>query len=267
MNNLVDGRSLSKLITEEVLSLVGSCSTPPKLVVVTCDPNFETRKFLDLKQKKAESLGVVMNTITLPKETTTEELIDLIKHQSTKVDGVIVQLPLPKNIATDKVLQAIPKHQDVDRFDYLGEETDILPPVVGAIDEISKYHNVEWRDKKVVVFGQGRLVGLPAVLYARAKGARVEIVTENTINVSLVTKDADIVILGVGKPNLLTSDMVKTGVVVFDAGASEDGGLLVGDASHELASKASLLTPVPGGIGPLTVILLFRNLLKLTARQ
>ena len=265
--NFVDGRLLATQLTEEVLNLVKKCKNPPRLMVVTCNPNFETKKFLALKQTKAESLGVIMQTVVLPEESTTDEMVTLIKDQSTKTDGIIVQLPLPKHIDTDLVLQSIPKHQDVDRFDYVGENTDILPPVIGAIDEISKHYHVEWRDKKVVVFGQGRLVGAPAVLYAGAEGARVEMVNENTTNTHFITKDADIVILGVGKPNLLTSDMVKEGVVVFDAGASEDGGLLVGDASLEVASKASLLTPVPGGIGPMTVILLFRNLLKLCSRQ
>lgn len=265
--NFVDGRLLATQLTEEVLNLVKKCKNPPRLMVVTCNPNFETKKFLALKQAKAEFLGVIMQTMVLPEESTTDEMVTLIKDQSTKTDGIIVQLPLPKHIDTDLVLQSIPKHQDVDRFDYVGENTDILPPVIGAIDEISKYYHVEWRDKKVVVFGQGRLVGAPAVLYAGAEGARVEMVNENTTNTHFITKDADIVILGVGKPNLLISDMVKEGVVVFDAGASEDGGLLVGDASPEVASKASLLTPVPGGIGPMTVILLFRNLLKLCSRQ
>ncbi len=267
MNNLVDGRLLAKQLTEEVLHLVAECKKPPRLVVVTCDPNFETKKFLALKQTKAESLGVLMETIVLPKESTTEEIITLIKDKSTEIDGVIVQLPLPKHIDTDLVLKSIPKEQDVDRFDYSGEDTDILPPVVGAIDEITKYYDVKWQDKKVVVFGQGRLVGAPAMLYARAKGACVKVVTENTTDILSATKDADIIILGVGKPDLLTSDMVKEGVVVFDAGASEDGGLLVGDANQDVGSKASLLTPVPGGIGPMTVILLFRNLLKLRSRQ
>jgi methylenetetrahydrofolate dehydrogenase (NADP+)/methenyltetrahydrofolate cyclohydrolase len=264
---LVDGRALSAQITEEIIAMVKEKAITPTLVVVTCDPNFETKKFLALKQKKAETLGVMMNTIFLPKESSTEEIITLICNESKKVDGVIVQLPLPKHIDTDAVLNSIPKTKDVDRFDYKGEDTDILPPVVGAIDEIAKFHSVNWYKKKVVVFGQGRLVGSPALLYASTKGASVSVITEKDTNVSALTKSADIIILGVGKSNLLTKDMVKEGVIVFDAGASEDGGLLVGDASPDLASKASLLTPVPGGIGPMTVVLLFRNLLKLCSRQ
>ena len=265
--NLVDGRKLATEIAEEIKSLVKNKASKPKLVVFTCNPNFETKKFLALKQSKAESLGIEMKTTILSSDVSTEEFVSVIKNESREFAGVIVQLPLPAHIDTDLVLKAIPQGKDVDRFDYKGEETDILPPVVGAIDEISKYHHLDWQNKKVVIFGQGRLVGGPAELYAKRKESQVLVVNEYSQNVPEITKDADIIILGVGQPNLLTKDMVKDGVVIFDAGASEDGGLLVGDASKDTASKASLLTPVPGGIGPLTVILLFRNLLKLCSSQ
>ena len=265
--NLVDGRRLAAEIADEVSLMVGGLEETPQLIVLTCDPNFETKKFLALKQAKAEVVGVEMRTVELPAESTTEQVLEVLKLESEKAQGIIVQLPLPKRIDTDLVLKAIPKEKDVDRFDYAGEKTDILPPVVGAIDEISKYYGVKWQNKQVVVFGQGRLVGEPAALYAKGKGAEVTIITEDTKEVDSITQKADIVILGVGQPNLLTKEMVKDGVVVFDAGASEDGGLLVGDANVEVGSKAALLTPVPGGIGPMTVILLFRNLLKLCASQ
>lgn len=265
--NLVDGRRLAAEIAADVTLVLQGLEVKPRLTVLTCDPNFETRKFLSLKQAKAEAVGVSMRTIELPAESTTEQILKILKFESEKEQGIIVQLPLPKHIDTDLVLKAIPKDKDVDRFDYVGEETDILPPVVGAIDEISKHYRVEWQNKRVVVFGQGRLVGEPSALYAKSRGAYVTIITETTKEVNSITQKADIIILGVGQPNLLTKEMVKDGVVVFDAGASEDGGLLVGDASPEVGSKAALLTPVPGGIGPITVILLFRNLLKLCARQ
>lgn len=264
---LVDGKLIAELITEEVISLMKSRINPPIMSVITCDPNFETKKFLALKQKKAESLGVIMKTIVLSRDVSTTDVVAVIKRESDKVDGIIVQLPLPKHIDTDTVLAAIPKRLDVDVFSYAGEITEILPPVVGAIMEIAKYYKLDWQNKKIVIFGNGRLVGKPMALYGRTAGASVQIVTEVTENIESLTQKADIIVLGVGKPNLLTANMIKAGVAIFDAGASEDGGLLVGDAHGDVASKASLLTPVPGGIGPLTVILLFRNLLKLDTRQ
>lgn len=265
--SIVDGKKLANQITEEVVEMIKKQPAPPRLVVVTCNPNFETQKFLALKKSKAESLGVEMETIFLPVETDTQKIIEIIKSQATVVDGIIVQLPLPEHIDTNLVLASIPNNLDVDVFGYKGENTDVLPPVIGAIAEIANHYNIIWKDKEVVVFGAGRLVGTPAILFARAMGANVNLITEHNTNVDLLTKNADIIILGVGKPNLLAPEMVKEGVVVFDAGASEDGGLLVGDASPNVAEKASLITPVPGGIGPMTVILLFRNLLKLCSRQ
>ncbi len=265
--SIVDGKKLANQITEEVVEMVKNRPAPPRLVVITCNPNFETQKFLALKKAKAESLGVEMETIFLPIETDTQKIIEVIKNQTTVVDGIIVQLPLPVHIDTDAVLTSIPSNLDVDVFGYKGEDTDILPPVIGAIADIADHHQIIWKGKEVVVFGAGRLVGAPAILFTRAMGANVNLITEHNTDVDLLTKNADIIILGVGKPNLLTSEMVKEGVIVFDAGASEDGGLLVGDASPNVAEKASLITPVPGGIGPMTVILLFRNLLKLCSRQ
>lgn len=265
--NLVDGRKLATSLAEEVMVLVRGQQVRPRMMVLTCDPNFETRKFLNLKKTKAETVGVEMEVVELDANATTEELLLVMQRESKRVQGIIVQLPLPKHIDTDMVLRTIPKHLDVDRFDYVGEDTDVLPPVVGAIDEISKHYNIEWKNQSVAIFGQGKLVGQPATLYAKNKGAIVTIITEDTKEVSLLTQKADLIILGVGQPNLLTKEMVKEGVVVFDAGSSEDGGVLVGDAGVEVGSKAKLLTPVPGGIGPVTVILIFRNLLKLCSRQ
>ena len=136
-----------------------------------------------------------------------------------------------------------------------------------AIEAIAERHALTWEGKRVVIFGAGRLVGAPARTYAERKGARVVVCDQDTEDVITHTLAADIIILGVGKPNLLTKDMVKDGVVVFDAGASEDGGVLVGDAAPDVAEKAALFTPVPGGIGPITVAVLFRNLLILASRQ
>ncbi|MEZ4103723.1 MAG: bifunctional 5,10-methylenetetrahydrofolate dehydrogenase/5,10-methenyltetrahydrofolate cyclohydrolase [Candidatus Paceibacterota bacterium] len=265
--NLADGKSLALRVTDEVIDLIKNESSVPKITVIACEPNFETKKFLALKKAKAETLGVEMKNIILSNNNGTSELVETVETEAKKADGIIVQLPLPAHIDTDQVLGAIPKNKDVDAFGYEGEKTEILPPVVGAIEEMAKFYKIEWNGKKVVVFGQGRLVGKPVVAYATAMGAEVTIIDETSTDVKEKTKNADIIVLGVGRPNLLTADMVKEGVVVFDAGASEDGGLLVGDANLSVASKALLLTPVPGGIGPLTVILLFRNLLKLKSRQ
>lgn len=265
--NIVDGKVIAAEIKIVVKTAVVGLDRELRLGVVACAPNFETLAYLELKERIAHSLGVVLEKRIASSEATTEDMMTLITDLSATVDGVLVQLPLPAHIDTRVVLSAIPKAKDVDAFSYTGEETDILPPVIGAIDEIARRHAVDFKGKRVVIFGAGRLVGMPALAYATGKGALVTVCDKDTTTVEQYTKEADIIILGVGKPNLLTADMVKPGVVVFDAGASEDGGVLVGDAAPEVATKAALSTPVPGGIGPITIALLFRNLLKLRERQ
>lgn len=265
--NVVDGKKIANDILEAVASQVSLLNKKPKLTVLACDPNFETQKYLALKQSKAELLGIKVVVTILPTGTDTESFLKAISIAVSESEGLIVQLPLPKSIDTDVVLKAVPSSHDVDAFKYQAGGSFVLPPVVGAIDEISRINNLDWKNKNVVIFGAGRLVGTPARYYAESKNASVSLLTESSQNIETIVANADIVILGAGKPNLLLPSMVKDGVVVFDAGASEDGGLLVGDASPEVATKASLFTPVPGGIGPITVAILFRNLLELSLRQ
>ena len=264
---LVDGKALAATLLSEVKVAVANSPKPPHLVVLTCAPNFETKKYLDLKQAKAESLGIVVSVEVLPEDATTADMCAAITAALPTATGLIVQLPLPAQIDTATVLAAVPASHDVDAFSYDGALDSVLPPVVGAIAEIAEVHNLNWAGKRVAVFGQGRLVGKPAAAFATSAGAVVTVLTETSTDAREVAQAADIIILGVGVPNLLTPDMVKEEVVVFDAGASEDGGLLVGDADPAVASKAALFTPVPGGIGPMTIALLFRNLLELQKRQ
>jgi methylenetetrahydrofolate dehydrogenase (NADP+)/methenyltetrahydrofolate cyclohydrolase len=264
---LVDGKALAENILNEVATRVSEFGVSPHLVVFTCAPNFETQKYLKLKQDRAQSLGIDMTVDELPVTSTTKDIVMSIEGALNQSTGVVVQLPLPVHIDTAAVLAAVPSTHDVDAFSYSGGVGEVLPPVVGAIAKIADIYGVSWKGKQVAVFGQGRLVGMPAALYAKSAGAEVSIITEASHDVDVIAKSADIVILGVGQPNLLTPDMVKEGVVVFDAGASEDGGLLVGDADPAVVEKASLFTPVPGGIGPMTIALLFHNLVELQKRQ
>ncbi len=267
--NIIDGRAIAEEEKLRICETVKSLPFSLTLAIVACAPNFATNSYLDLKKKTAESLGVKVDIITLAETTDTEAMVSAVKAAVTKSNGVVVQLPLPSHINVAAVLEAIPLTHDVDNFRYHGEETKVYPPVVSAIDKISALEKVNWFGTEVVIFGEGRLVGLPAQAYAKTKGAKVSVISvlTNPEEVMSLSKAADIIVLGVGKSNLLTPDMVKEGVVVFDAGASEDGGILVGDADKGVALKASLFTPVPGGIGPVTVSALFSNLLELALRQ
>lgn len=258
---VVDGKELAADILDDIRVQVLELGRIPVLVAITCAPNFETQKYLETKKQRAASVGVSLNVVELPADASTEEAVACVERVSKEADGVVVQLPLPSQINQDRVLAAVSADKDPDGFSYGSQEGAILPPVVGAIDEISQRHGVIWSGKRVVVLGEGRLVGRPAAAYARACGADVTVLNKDTYNEAELLQ-ADIIISGVGQPHLITPDLVKEHVIIFDAGTSEDGGVLVGDVSPEVAEKASLITPVPGGIGPITIAYLLRNLVR-----
>lgn len=262
---IIDGKSIASEILAEVKNSVTHLEVQPHLTVFTCAPNFETKKYLALKRRKASEVGIGVNVIELPETVTTEEAHISVMHSLMQTDGVIVQLPFPLYIDIETILKNIPASYDVDALSYDGTG-EILPPVVGAIAEIAARHDLLIATQNVVVVGQGRLVGIPAAIWAQKQGGNVTVLTKESKNTEACIKEADVLILGAGVPNLVKSDMIKDGVVIFDAGTSEDGGVLRGDADPNCAAKASLFTPVPGGIGPITVAILLKNLVALCAR-
>lgn len=260
---VIDGKQIAQDILDTIQADVAETKgTTPTLCAITCAPNFETQKYLELKKRKAATVGIALNVVELPFESTTDDVLLCIKKMSESSDGIVVQLPLPDHVDKELVLGAVPLHKDPDVFSY-GEKRDrVLPPVVGAIDEISKLHEIEWKNKRVVILGQGTLVGLPAARYARKRGARVRVYEQDTLDLRSL-KTAEIIVSGIGQPHFITKDLVSEGVVIFDAGTSEEGGVLVGDVHPEVAEVAAFFTPVPGGIGPVTIALLLRNLIGL----
>ncbi len=261
---IVDGKALAQEIFRELKNRITHLDVKPHLTVFTCAPNFATKKYLNLKTKRAKEVGIGVNVIELPEIITTEQAIQSIEHACMQTDGIIVQLPLPEHLDTDAILRAIPPALDVDGVHYEGNGATPVHPVAGALAVIANRCDVLLAGQKVVVVGHGRLVGQPAAKWATSQGAQVTIVTEDSPEREAAIATADVLILGVGKPNLITPEMVKEGVIIFDAGTSELGGQLVGDADPACAKQASLLTPVPGGVGPLTVAVLLQNLVSLS---
>jgi 5,10-methylene-tetrahydrofolate dehydrogenase/methenyl tetrahydrofolate cyclohydrolase len=261
---IVDGRTIAKDLYREIANRVTHLSQAPHLTVFTCAPNFETQKYLTLKKRKATEVGIGINIIELPEVLTTPEVVQSVHHACMQTDGIIVQLPLPAHIDTKAVLAAIPLKYDVDGMHYDGTAVSFMSPVVGAISEIAQRHDVLFASQKVVVVGHGKLVGSPAALWARGQGAHVTILTADSSDSesTAAIAHADILILGAGVPGLIKPDMIKEGVVIFDAGTSEEGGELKGDAHQDCVGKASLITPVPGGIGPVTVATLLCNVVE-----
>jgi len=271
---IINGKEIAEDIQRSLKQEIAARRTPPSLFVVIVGDNPVTEKFVAVKKKFAEGVGISIEEKKFPGTVTTEELSsEVARLGEIKNAGIIVQLPLPKTIDAQIILNTIPETSDAD---LLGEgamglfeegATEMLPPVVGAIKEILLRNSVFVGDKKVVVVGRGKLVGAPAAVWFTRHGSEVTLLGRDTIDIKPYTLVADIIVLGAGNPGMLTPDMIKPGVVILDAGTSEAGGKLAGDADPLCVEKASVFTPVPGGIGPLTVAMLFKNLLTLTSTQ
>jgi methylenetetrahydrofolate dehydrogenase (NADP+)/methenyltetrahydrofolate cyclohydrolase len=254
---IIDGKKIAEDVYERVRERVVKLGRAPRFAVITCNPNFETQKYLALKQKKALQMGIETDVTTLDAQSATEDFVSCIEKVVKHSDAIIIQLPLPTHVDRERVMRAIPSSHDADALNP--DTQHILSPVVSACREILGVHEVVIPEKFVTVVGSGQLVGLPLYHWFVSQGAHVSVVTKDTHDISNYTRQADIVVCGAGVPGLLTPHMVREGVVILDAGTSEESGELRGDALAECAVKASIFTPVPGGIGPITVAMLLKN--------
>jgi methylenetetrahydrofolate dehydrogenase (NADP+) / methenyltetrahydrofolate cyclohydrolase len=266
MAKILSGEKLAKSI---ILKLKKEKKQGVLLAVIQVGENAVSAKYIAEKEKVAKELKVGFQRIQFPLKISQAKLEQEIKKigEDTRVSGMIVQLPLPNSLNTQRVLDSIPKEKDVDVLssssfsDFALGTLPILPPTVGAIGVLLKESKVKIEGARVAVVGAGKLVGLPAALWLAQQGASISLIQKETKNASKIVSKADIVISGVGKTGLITGTMIKKGAVVIDAGTSVEGGSTKGDVDFESVSKkASFLTPVPGGVGPLTVACLFRNL-------
>lgn len=261
---IIDGNAIAEDLYARMREEIRALSFVPKCTIITCAPTFETKKYLALKQKKARAVGIETHVVEVSATSATEEIIALITEEIPKTTSMIVQLPLPAHIDRDLVLAAVPPSHDADALNPATQ--DLYSPVVGALREILGRHAVRIPESFVTIIGNGQLVGLPAYHWFIDQGAHVSVVTKDTEHIAQYTKQADIVVCGAGVPHLVTKDMVKDGVIILDAGTSEDGGELRGDVDNAVAEKAALFTPVPGGIGPITVAILLKNVLQCAQR-
>ena len=277
---IIDGRKLAEEIKAELKAEVLGLNKKIRLAVVKVGGDKVTEKFLGEKKKFGSAVGIDVRIYELPENISTNQLREKLAEivHIKENTGVIIQLPLPKQINTQYILDGVIPEKDPDMLSsksiglFVSGRNKILPPVVGAIKYIFDKNNVEVKGKKVTVIGAGRLVGKPVATWLMNQSAAVTVIDKNTKDISKFTKDADIIISGVGKPNLITPDMVKDGVVAIDCGTSTGSSdakserALLGDFDPKVAEKASLFTPVPGGVGPLTVAMLFKNLVELTKK-
>ncbi|PIR85419.1 hypothetical protein COU15_00790 [Candidatus Kaiserbacteria bacterium CG10_big_fil_rev_8_21_14_0_10_45_20] len=263
---IIDGRALAKERKEEVMKRREKLG-PLSLGVILSEGDAVTDSFVRIKKRVAETLSISVVEYPLHKDATTKDVQEAIDSANIH-DGVIVQFPLSSGIDSNAVRNYIPKEKDVDvisdtAFALFKEGAyPAVPPVAAALRYIVDTHGVSVQGKEVLVVGQGTLVGKPSAVLFKKMGGHVTVATLGD-DVATLARKSDIIILGAGKHRMLTADMIKEEAVILDAGTSEDNGTLVGDADRECHHKASLFTPVPGGVGPIAVVEIFHNVVAL----
>ena len=282
MAEILDGLSVSQKIKqeikEEVTKIVQSGKKAPHLAAILVGENGASKAYVNSKVKDCKEVGFTSSLLKFPDTICENELLEEIKklNENKEIDGFIVQLPLPKGIDQEKIIMAIDPKKDVDgfhpeNFGKMALEMDsLLPATPFGIMQLLERYNIDTKGKKCVVIGRSRIVGRPMSILMSAKGtdATVTLIHSHTPNIKEYTQKADIVIVALGIPNYLKGDMIKEGAVVIDVGItrvnddSERGYHLVGDVDFEACEKkASFITPVPGGVGPMTRAMLMKNTL------
>lgn len=230
----------------------------PTMAVILVGEDLASLAYARAKEKKAENLGVGFKLFHLSGITNERKILELIDdlNKNKYINGIVAQLPLPEGIDTEKILKAISPEKDIDGF-----SGKFPSPTAQAILEILKFYNIDIKAKKVVIVGYGRLVGRPLAEMLKKEGFQPIICTSNS-DIASETIDADIIISATGIPGLIKSDMVRKDAIVIDAGTAESQGKIVGDVDIEIYDKVSAYTPTPGGVGPVTVACLMRNLVE-----
>ena len=282
MAKIISGKDLSvKLkaeMAEQVKTFPEKYGRVPHLVVILVGEDPASQSYVKGKAKASEVVGIKNTTILKPADISEAELLGLIDQLNADdtVDGILVQLPLPDHISEEKVIAAISKDKDVDGFHPLNvaalwmKQPCTVPCTPEGVIRMLEEANVEIKGKRAVVIGRSQIVGLPVSKLLLDRNATVTICHSRTKDLAAVTREAEILIVAIGRPKFVTKDMVAPGAVVIDVGVNRDPetGKLCGDVDYDAVEPiASVITPVPGGVGPMTITCLMQNTIKLLLRK
>ena len=276
MTQILDGKTLAKNIRlelkNEVEILKRKTNKTPGLAIVLVGEDPASKIYVSSKIKGCKEIGIESFEVFLPKDIQEEELLNVIDelNNNDNINGILVQLPLPKHIDEKKVIDKIALEKDVDGFKpenlgllFLNDKRSIHSCTPAGIMRILDEYSINLKGLDAVIVGRSNIVGKPLAGLFINRSATVTICNSNTVNLREKTKAADIIVMAVGKAKMLTEDMVKDGAIVIDVGINRTENGIVGDVDFEnVAPKAKYITPVPGGVGPMTVAMLFSNTLK-----
>ncbi len=279
MYKLIDGKIISAAVKERVKTEVANLkqrgiTTGLAVIIVGEDP--ASKVYVGNKKKACEALGIISEEYALPENTTQEELLSLIDTLNKKesINGILCQLPLPRHLDEAIVINAISAQKDVDAFHpvnvgkIMQGDFDFVPCTPAGIMEMLAFEGIDVAGKSCVVIGRSNIVGKPMSMLLLHKNGTVTICHSKTENLKEICQNADILVAAVGRPNFVTADMVKEGAVVIDVGINRVDGKLVGDVDFEaVKGKCAAITPVPGGVGPMTIAMLMQNTLTAAKKQ
>ena len=277
MAEIIDGKLLAQKIRNELKEKVIKENLHPYLAVILCGDDEASKVYVKNKSKACDEIGIEFKEYRLPKETKQEEIIALIKklNNDKKVNGILLQSPIPSNLDINEAFRTISPEKDVDGFNpvnvgklVLNQDTFVSCTPYGIMKMFEEY-DIDLTGKNVVILGRSNIVGKPLIHCCLNKNATVTSCHSKTQNLAQKAKEADVLISAIGKANFVTADMVKDGAVVIDVGINRlDNGKITGDVDFEsVKEKASYITPVPGGVGPMTIAMLMNNVIKATKRQ
>jgi methylenetetrahydrofolate dehydrogenase (NADP+)/methenyltetrahydrofolate cyclohydrolase len=267
---LMDGKALAARVRDEVGHEVAGLGYPVGLATVLVGDNPASHVYVRSKRKACEEAGIESAHHELPEDTTEEALLALVEELNTdsRVTGILVQLPLPEQIDEERVIRTIDPVKDVDGFHpvnagfLLQGSPTLLPATPAGIMELLDAYQVPLESARAVVVGRSNIVGKPVSLLLLGRHATVTICHSRTTDLPALTREADVLVAAVGKAEAVTARMVRPGATVIDVGINRVDGRLVGDVAQDAADVAGMLTPVPGGVGPMTIAALLRNTVK-----
>lgn len=277
MTTILDGKKLSAKIIEEVTENVAKLDKKPHLVVLLVGADPASELYVGMKEKTAYKIGLKSTVLRYPQDTSEEVILNKIAELNNDEDvtAILVQVPLPKHISEQKVIQAVTPDKDVDGFTTenigrisIGLEPWAYPCTPLGIIKILEEYKIETEGKHAVVVGRSNILGKPVAQMLLNKNATVTICHSRTKKLAEITKTADILVAAVGRPKIITKEMVKPDCVVIDAGTSKVDGKTVGDVDFEnVSALTAYITPVPGGVGPMTIACLMQNTYDLFTKQ
>ncbi len=272
---VMKGKPVAEKLTEglrsEIEDLTAKTGRPPGLAVVLVGEDPASQVYVRIKERTAKKLGILTFDHRVPENFDFDSLLDLISRLNLDpaVDGILIQLPLPDHLNEEEALRAVALDKDVDvfhpeNFGRMALKQGILRPCTPAgVIEMLKHYEIEIEGKSVALIGRSKIVGLPLSLLLLHENATITVCHSRTSDIGAVTREADIVVAALGRPKFLTADMVKEGAVVVDIGINRVDEKLVGDCDYDaLVGKVSAITPVPGGVGPMTVAMLMANTVR-----